>query len=151
MKTQEHAIQEQTIPKQTEELIGAAFRAREKAYAPYSRFLVGAALLCTDGMVYTGCNIENASYPAGNCAERTAIFKAVSDGKRDFSAICIVGGREEGPVEYCPPCGICRQVCAEFCDAGTFRIILARSETEYREYTLGELLPLGFGAAQLKK
>ena len=131
-------------------LIKAASRAREKAYAPYSHFLVGAALLCEDGTVFTGCNIENASYPAGNCAERTAIFKAVSEGKRNFSVICIVGGREGEEPEICPPCGICRQVCAEFCDADTFRIILAKSETEYKAYTLGELLPLGFGAAQLK-
>ena len=133
------------------ELIRAALEAREKAYAPYSRFLVGAALLCEDGTIFTGCNIENASYPAGNCAERTAIFKAVSEGKKDFAAICIVGGREGEPPEYCPPCGICRQVCAEFCDAETFQIILAKNEEEYRTYTLGELLPLGFGAAQLKK
>lgn len=132
------------------ELIRAAMEAQKTAYAPYSHFLVGAALLCRDGTVYTGCNIENASYPAGNCAERTAIFKAVSDGKRDFSAICIVGGPEGETPEYCPPCGICRQVCAEFCDADSFQIILAKSETEYRKYTLGELLPLGFGAAQLK-
>ncbi len=132
------------------ELIRSALAARKTAYAPYSQFLVGAALLCKDGTVYTGCNIENASYPAGNCAERTAIFKAVSEGKKDFSAICIAGGREGEVSEYCPPCGICRQVCAEFCDADTFQIILAKNETEYRIYTLGELLPLGFGAAQLK-
>ena len=136
--------------KDINDLIRAALAARETAYAPYSHFLVGAALLCEDGAVYTGCNIENASYPAGNCAERTAIFKAVSEGKKAFSAICIAGGREGEAPEYCPPCGICRQVCAEFCDADMFRIILAKSEEEYREYTLGELLPLGFGAAQLK-
>ena len=133
-----------------EELIRAALEARKTAYAPYSHFLVGAALLCEDGTVYTGCNIENASYPAGNCAERTAIFKAVSEGKKDFAAICIAGGREGEEPEYCPPCGICRQVCAEFCDAETFRILLAKSEEEYKTYSLGELLPLGFGAAQLK-
>ena len=132
------------------ELIRAALGAQKTAYAPYSHFLVGAALLCKDGTIYTGCNIENASYPAGNCAERTAIFKAVSEGKKDFEAICVVGGREGEEPEFCPPCGICRQVCAEFCDAQSFQIILARSETSFKEYTLGELLPLGFGAAQLK-
>ena len=132
------------------ELIRAALGAQKTAYAPYSHFLVGAALLCKDGTIYTGCNIENASYPAGNCAERTAIFKAVSEGKKDFAAICVVGGREGEEPEFCPPCGICRQVCAEFCDAQSFQIILARSETDFKEYTLGELLPLGFGAAQLK-
>lgn len=131
-------------------LIRAALEAQKTAYAPYSHFLVGAALLCKDGTIYTGCNIENASYPAGNCAERTAIFKAVSEGRKDFEEIWLVGGREGEEPEYCPPCGICRQVCAEFCDAGTFRIILAKSETAYKTYTLGELLPMGFGAAQLK-
>ncbi|MBO5520871.1 MAG: cytidine deaminase [Eubacterium sp.] len=137
--------------KDIESLIPAALQAQKAAYAPYSHFRVGAALLCKDGTVYTGCNIENASYPAGNCAERTAIFKAVSEGRREFLAICVVGGREGEDPEYCPPCGICRQVCAEFCDADSFQIILAKSENEYTVHTLGELLPLGFGAAQLVK
>ena len=98
------------------ELILSALKARENAYAPYSQFLVGAALLCSDGTVYTGCNIENISYSGTVCAERTAIFKAVSDGKREFSKIAIVGGKK-GETISAYPCGICRQVMAEFCKA----------------------------------
>ena len=135
--------------RKTEELIRKAMEARLQAYAPYSRFQVGAALLCTDGTIYTGCNIENASYPAGNCAERTAVFKAVSEGYREFEAICIVGGPEGQDLDFCPPCGICRQVLAEFCDPETFRIILAKSVQEFQTYTLAELLPLSFGKAQM--
>ena len=134
----------------TAELIRKALEAREKAYAPYSRFMVGAALLCADGTVYTGCNVENASYPAGNCAERTAIFKAVSEGRTDFTAICITGGPEGPCRDYCAPCGICRQVMAEFCDPESFRIILAKDAENCRTYTLAELLPLSFGKIQLE-
>lgn len=124
------------------ELIRAALAAREYSYSPYSHFRVGAALLCKDGTVYTGCNIENRAYGPTNCAERTAFFKAVSEGKRTFSAIAIVGGKEE--TVWCYPCGVCRQVMAEFCDPGMFRIICARSEDEYKVYTLEELLPKMF-------
>ena len=101
-------------------LIEMAFQGRKRAYAPYSRFFVGAALLCEDGSVFLGCNIENASYPAGNCAERTAVFHAVSEGKRRLKAIAIVGGREGQDMDYCPPCGICRQVLREFSDRLTY-------------------------------
>lgn len=121
------------------DLIGAAFRARENSYSPYSRFRVGAALLCETGEIYTGCNIENRAYGPTNCAERTAFFKAVSEGKRSFSAIAIVGGEAE-PV-WCYPCGVCRQVMAEFCSPDEFLIICARSADEYRIFTLKELLP----------
>ncbi len=132
------------------ECIQRALEAQKTAYAPYSRFQVGAALLCAGGEIYTGCNIENASYPAGNCAERTAVFKAVSEGKTEFAAICIVGGPEGATEDFCPPCGICRQVLAEFCDPETFQIILAKNAEEFRIYTLAELLPLSFGRIQLR-
>ena len=122
----------------TKTLISHALNAKNNAYAPYSHFKVGAALLCLDGTVYTGCNIENASYGATICAERVAIQKAVSDGNTDFSAIVITGG-----VDYCPPCGICRQVMSEFC-AKDFEVILAKSETDYVLYPLAELCPLSF-------
>ncbi len=128
-----------------EKLIEAAMQARRLAYAPYSHYAVGAALLAADGSVYCGGNIENSSYGAANCAERTAFFKAVSEGRRSFTAIAIVGGMEgQEPAEYAFPCGICRQVMQEFCD-GDFRIYVGRSREDYREYTLGELLPFGFG------
>lgn len=120
-------------------LIQAALLARENSYSPYSHFRVGAALLCTDGKIYSGCNIENRAYGPTNCAERTAFFKAVSEGEREFLAIAIVGG-EDAPV-WCYPCGVCRQVMAEFCQVDSFRVICARSVSEYKEYTLGELLP----------
>ena len=121
------------------DLITAAFRARENSYSPYSRFRVGAALLCGNGEIYTGCNIENRAYGPTNCAERTAFFKAVSEGERSFAAISIVGG-ETDPV-WCYPCGVCRQVMAEFCSPDTFLIICAKSPAEYRIFTLKELLP----------
>lgn len=118
---------------------------------PYSGFAVGAALLCADGRVFTGCNIENAAYPATNCAERTAIFKAVSEGKTEFRAIAIVGGpKGKEPENFCAPCGVCRQVMAEFCDPETFRIILMNGAGEIREYLLKELLPLGFTGKALE-
>lgn len=135
-----------------QELICKALEARQKAYAPYSGFMVGAALLCKDGRIFTGCNIENASYGAANCAERTAFFKAVSEGYREFTAIAIAGGRRESQsLEYCAPCGICRQVMSEFCDPDTFLVILPRSEEDYKSYTLGQLLPLGFTSADIEK
>lgn len=125
-------------------LMQEAAKAREMAYAPYSGFLVGAALLCADGSIYCGCNVENASYGASNCAERTAIFKAVSEGKRSFRAIAIVGGpKEKGVQKSCPPCGICRQVMQEFC-GDDFVIVLGQSEADYQLYTLREILPLPF-------
>nr|WP_296267444.1 cytidine deaminase [uncultured Merdimonas sp.] len=132
------------------EMIRRAFLALPFAYAPYSGFKVAAALLTKDGEIYTGCNIENAAFGPGNCAERTAIFKAVSEGKRDFLAICIVNENQDGGHDFCPPCGVCRQVMAEFCDPESFQIILAKSEELYEVYTLGELLPQGFGPGYLK-
>ena len=131
------------------ELINYAKKAMNNAYAPYSNFCVGAALLTDDGTVYTGCNIENASYTPTNCAERTAIFKAVSEGVRDFQAICIVGGKNGVLTEYAAPCGVCRQVMMEFCDPETFQIILAVDKEKYDIFTLNELLPLGFGPSNL--
>lgn len=119
------------------ELFDIAAKARLSAYAPYSGFLVGAALLTADGKIYTGCNVENASYSLGCCAERTAIFKAVSEGEREFSAIAIAGGKDN-PNEVCYPCGACRQVMTEFC-SGDFKIVLAD-----RTLTLSELMPYAF-------
>lgn len=132
------------------ELVQAAIQAREKAYCPYSNFAVGAALLCADGTVYGGCNIENAAYSPGNCAERTAIFRAVFDGQRDFTAIAIVGGPAGQPVsELCAPCGVCRQVMMEFCDPTTFRILMGTGGDAFEERTLQQMLPFGFGPANL--
>ena len=130
------------------ELIEIAIKMQDRSYVPYSHFHVGAALLAKNGKIYTGCNVENAAYGPSNCAERTAIFKAVSEGDKDFAAIAIVGGPEEdlGKVvikDYCPPCGVCRQVLSEFCDKD-FQIILAKSPDDYKVYSLGELLPLSF-------
>lgn len=131
------------------ELIKAALAARKSAYIPYSGYAVGAAVLMESGRVYTGCNVENASYGATNCAERTAVFKAVSEGERKCTAIAIAGGREgEEPADYAYPCGICRQVMQEF-GGEALRILVARSEDDYREYTLKELLPCGFGGENL--
>lgn len=133
------------------ELVGRAFEAQKKAYAPYSRFQVGAALLTREGKVFEGCNIENASYGACNCAERTAFFKAVSEGEREFRAIAIVGKPEDAEkFDYCAPCGICRQVMSEFCDPKAFEIILAETEEDYRIYKLEELLPFGFTGSALE-
>ncbi len=131
-------------------LIQQALEARKMAYAPYSGYAVGAALLTADGRRYLGGNIENASYGATNCAERTAFFKAVSDGVRDFAAIAIAGGKiGETPVEYAYPCGICRQVMQEFC-RDDFVIYVVKSEQDYRSYTLKELLPFGFGGDAIR-
>lgn len=133
-----------------EKLIDTAIEQLKFSYTPYSNFKVGAALLTSDGTVYTGCNIENAAYTPTNCAERTAFFKAVSEGVRDFSAICIVGGKDGNLTEYTSPCGVCRQVMMEFCDPETFQIILAIDREHYRIYSLKELLPLGFGPSNLE-
>ncbi len=131
-----------------EELIEKAIKMQDMSYAPYSHFHVGAALLSKNGQIFTGCNIENAAYGPSNCAERTAIFKAVSEGVKDFEAIAIVGGPEDKDgkptiEDFCTPCGVCRQVMSEFCKKD-FRIILAKSPKEYKVYTLEELLPLNF-------
>ncbi|MDD3253243.1 MAG: cytidine deaminase [Lachnospiraceae bacterium] len=131
------------------ELIRSAIDAMSRAYAPYSGFQVGAALLTKSGEIFQGCNIENAAYTPTNCAERTAFFKAVSEGRRDFAAICIVGGKGGVLTDYTAPCGVCRQVMREFCDPETFRIILAVNEEQYREYRLKDLLPVGFGPENL--
>ena len=131
-----------------EKLIELAKQSMARAYAPYSGHKVGAALLCGDGAVYTGCNIENAAFSPTVCAERNAFFKAVSEGHRDFTAIAVCGGKDGVITGFFPPCGICRQVMMEFCDPDTFRIILTNGK-EVRTYTLAELLPLGFGPSKL--
>lgn len=125
------------------ELMKCAMEARKNSYSPYSGFKVGAALLCRDGKIYTGCNIENAAYTPTNCAERTAFFKAVSEGQREFLAIAVAGGREE--LEPCYPCGVCRQVMAEFCDVEQFEIVCGTSESDLEVFRLKELLPKNFG------
>ena len=132
-----------------EKLIDTAIEQLKFSYTPYSNFKVGAALLTKSGKIYTGCNIENASYTPTNCAERTAFFKAVSEGVSDFQAICIVGGKDGKLTEYTAPCGVCRQVMMEFCDPKTFQIILAVDKERYEIYTLEELMPLGFGPLNL--
>lgn len=129
-----------------QKLIAQAITAKESAYAPYSKFRVGAALLTKNGKVFTGCNVENVSYSATNCAERTAVCKAVSEGEREFTAIAVNGDNND----YLPPCGICRQVLAEFCNLNTFEVILANSEQDYRIMTLAELLPVAFLSENLK-
>jgi cytidine deaminase len=126
-----------------------AVAAREKAYTPYSHFQVGAALLAKSGKIYHGCNIENAAYTPTNCAERTAFFKAVSEGEREFTAIAIVAGPEGEELAFTSPCGVCRQVMAEFCDPETFQIIMGTKEDQLKVYRLKELLPLGFGPGNL--
>jgi cytidine deaminase len=132
------------------ELIKAAIEARRKSYSPYSHYQVGAALLTADGQIVTGCNIENAAYGPSNCAERTAFFKAVSEGMREFTAIAIVGSPEgEELTQYAYPCGVCRQVMREFCEPERFRIIVAKSEEDYRVMTLAALLPESFGPENL--
>ncbi len=135
--------------KRVEEMIDLAIRQMEFSYVPYSHFHVGAALLSRSGKIYTGCNIENAAYTPTNCAERTAFFKAVSEGVKEFDAICVVGGKEGILTEYAAPCGVCRQVMMEFCDPDTFQVILAVSREKYEIFPLKELLPMGFGPANL--
>ena len=137
--------------KMDERLMRLALEARERSYSPYSHFRVGAALLCGDGSVYTGCNIENAAFTPGICAERTAFAKAVSEGKRSFRAIAIAGGPEKGHPAFAAPCGVCRQVMAEFCDPESFRILLGAGTDETQEFLLKELLPFGFGPGDLKE
>ena len=135
-----------------EQLIENAIEARKMAYTPYSKYKVGAALLSSENKIIKGCNIENAAYGPTNCAERTAFFKAVSEGVKEFSAIAIVGGLENETdlfSGYAFPCGVCRQVMREFCDS-EFEIVVARSTDDYKVYTLGELLPESFGPNNLK-
>lgn len=130
-------------------LIEKAIEQLQFSYAPYSNFKVGAALLAKNGTIYGGCNIENASYSPTNCAERTAFFKAVSEGIKEFEAICVVGGKDGILTGYASPCGVCRQVMMEFCDPETFQIILATRKEQYEIFTLEEILPLGFGKKNL--
>lgn len=133
-----------------EELVQLAKEARARAYVPYSGYAVGAALLCADGTVYQGCNIENASYSPTVCAERVAVFKAVYDGKRDFEAIAVVGGKAgEEITGLFPPCGVCRQVLREFCGLD-FKLFLGKENNEFVETTLGDLLPMSFSKADMK-
>lgn len=131
-------------------LIKLAIKAREHSYCPYSNFAVGAALLCKNGKVYTGCNIENAAFTPGNCAERTAIFKAVSEGDVSFEKIAIAGSPKgdtiTGPAH---PCGVCRQVMQEFVNPAEFKIVVAYDNKNYKEYTLKDLFPEGFGPDNL--
>ena len=132
-----------------DKLIETAIEQLKFSYTPYSNFKVGAALLAKNGEIYTGCNIENAAYTPTNCAERTVFFKAVSEGIKEFDAICIVGGKDGVLTEYAAPCGVCRQVMMEFCNPETFKIILSVDKDHYDVYTLKELLPQGFGPLNL--
>ena len=129
-----------------EDLIKAAMEAKEHAYAPYSNVRVGAALLTKDGKIYQGCNIENAGYTPTNCAERTAFFKAVYEGERNFEAIAVNGDADD----YLYPCGVCRQVMAEFC-APDFKVFVSKKNGEYLEFTLAEILPGAFTSTELEK
>ena len=130
------------------ELLQCAVEAREMAYAPYSGFRVGAALVGKSGKIYKGCNVENAAYSPTNCAERTAIFKAVSEGEREFTAIAIVGGMDETIADFCAPCGVCRQVLAEFCDPD-FRVVLGTPDKP-QAFAFKDILPYGFGKNDLE-
>ena len=134
-----------------EELVKKAYEAQKFSYSPYSGFQVGAALLTKSGKVYTGCNIENAAFSPTNCAERTAVFKAVSEGETQFQAIAIVGNKKGAPEEeweFCTPCGVCRQVMLEFVDPQTFEILLGKGK-EIRKFTLSQLLPESFSPSML--
>ena len=135
--------------KTLEKMNELAIEMTKRSYAPYSHFQVGAALLSKDGKIYTGCNIENAAYTPTNCAERTAFFKAVSEGVREFSAISIAGGAEGVLTDYTAPCGVCLQVMMEFCDPESFEIFLVIEKDNYKRKLLKELLPKGFGPANL--
>ena len=134
---------------QDKEIVAKALEMVGKAYAPYSHFQVGAAVLAASGRLYGGANVENASYGATVCAERSAIFAAVSAGERRLTAIAVCGGKDGKVTDYCPPCGICRQVMREFCNPRTFRVIVAKSAQEFRVATLAELLPASFGPESL--
>ena len=127
-----------------QKLMSTAIEYRKRSYSPYSGYQVGAALLSADGEIFGGCNIESASFSPTNCAERTALFKAVSEGKKDFAAIAIVGGKAGDNLEFCAPCGVCRQALVEFCDPKTFVVYLGTGTEEYKGYLLEELLPYSF-------
>ena len=131
-------------------LLSKAHEMLKFSYAPYSGFKVGAALLCKSGKIFGGCNIENAAFSPSNCAERTAFFNAVSSSECEFEAIAIVGGANGIVKNFCPPCGVCRQVMMEFCDAKSFKIILQDGSGMTKEFSLEEILPLGFGAKHLQ-
>ena len=143
--TDNHGLDEKLIGS----LIDTAVGMMDYSYVPYSHFHVGAALLTKGGKVYTGCNIENAAFTPTNCAERTAFFKAVSEGEKEFTAIAVVGGMDKKPDGPAQPCGVCRQVMMEFCDPKTFLVIMAAGKDDYRVYTLEEILPMGFGPSNL--
>ena len=138
-----------TDKKVISDLCQKAIDMRSESYAPYSDFAVGSAVLLSDGTVYTGCNIENSAFGPSICAERTAIAKAVSEGHKNLAAIAIAGGKRDGDLQYCAPCGVCRQVMREFCKP-SFKVYLAKSANDYQEYTLGELLPESFGPENLE-
>jgi len=141
------------MKEQYQKLAKLALEARRKSYSPYSDYRVGAALLCEDGSIYTGCNIENAAYGPSVCAERTAFFKAVSEGKRGFAAIAVAGspaGADDVLPQYACPCGTCRQVMREFCEPEEFVVLIVRSEQDYRQTTLSGLLPDSFGPDNVK-
>lgn len=132
------------------QLVRAAMESLKHSYAPYSKYNVAAAVLMSSGKIYTGVNVENASFPAGKCAEHNAITAAVGCGERKIVAIAIVGGPNYSVSDYCYPCGICRQVMREFCDPSRMLVIVARSETDFKEFTLEELFPAGFGPESLR-
>ena len=132
-----------------EELIETAIEMTKMSYSPYSNFKVGAALLAKNGNIYKGCNIENAGYTPSNCAERTAFFKAVSEGVKEFDALAVVGGQNGVLTQMTAPCGVCRQIMMEFCNPKTFQVIMAVDKEHYKIMTLEELLPMGFGPADL--
>ena len=135
-----------------EELIKSAMEARKKAYAPYSGYRVGSAVLTNELRIYTGCNVENAAYSPGICAERTALYKAVSEGWRKFRAIAVVGGSEEDTLEtFAFPCGVCRQVMREFANPEDFLVIVAKNTADYKVYLLSQLLPESFGPENLSR
>lgn len=138
-------------PEKKRELIRLAIEARDRSYSPYSGYCVGAALLTGNGKIYTGCNIENAAYTPTNCAERTAVYKAVSEGERILSAIAIAGSPKGEITQYAYPCGVCRQVLREFSDPEQMFVLVAKSETDYLETTLAQLLPESFGPANLMR
>ncbi len=139
---------------QIKKLISNALEARKLAYTPYSKFKVGAALLTSDDKIYQGFNIENAAYSVCNCAERTALFRAVFDGNKKFKAIAVVGGKDSEPAEclgsYCAPCGMCRQALREFCVPNEFKVILAKSVDDFKIFSFEDLLPQSFGPNDLK-
>ena len=131
------------------ELIRKALKQQKKAYAPYSEYYVGAAVLMDSGEIYTGANVENASFPAGCCAERNAIYHAVACGERKIRAIAIVSGNKGDNRAYAVPCGVCRQVMREFCNPKEMTVLLAKTPEDYREMKLEDLLPLSFGPEDL--